>query len=300
MKNVFRTLGSVLLLSSVAILVGCQTMDKPPWELPPGVKTATVNGYPMAFVERGSGPTVVLVHGALNDYRYWSPQLDSLSSRYRVVAVSLRHYYPEAWKGEGKFSIAQHSQDLAAFIARLGEGPVDVVGWSRGGTVAVDMAHSHPELIRKLVLMDPAIYELLPGGQKNDRRANRARETQAFFGKGQMEEGLRFYFDSINGPGAWDRLPADQRRNRLDNAWTVLGDLTDVETVTCEDIGRMQMPVLLMAGENSPAVLKNLRVTFQKCLPSAASVTIPNANHQMSRTNPAAFDAALIQFLSIR
>ena len=298
MNDVFRQLGSILIFSSAAILAGCQTMDKPPWELPPGVKSAVINGYPMAYVERGSGPTVVLVHGELNDYRYWSPQLDTLSSRYRVVAVSLRHYYPEPWKGEGKFSIAQHSQDLAAFIERLGAGPVDVVGWSRGGAVAVDMAHSRPELIRKLVLADPALFELLPGGQKNDRRAKRARETQAFLEKGEMEEGLRYYFDGINGSGAWDRLPADQRGSRLDNAWTVLGDLTDVETVTCEDIGRLKMPVLLMEGETSPAVLKNLRLTFQKCLPSAASVTIPKANHQMSRTNPAAFDAALIRFLS--
>ena len=133
MNDVFRRLGSILIFSSAAILAGCQTMDKPSWELPPGVKSAVINGYPMAYVERGSGPTVVLVHGALNDYRYWSPQLDTLTSRYRVVAVSLRHYYPEPWKGEGKFSIAQHSQDLAAFIERLGAGPVDVVGWSPGG-----------------------------------------------------------------------------------------------------------------------------------------------------------------------
>ena len=120
MKSVFRWWAPVLILSSVAVISGCQTMVKPAWELPPGVRTAPINGYPMAYVERGSGPTVVLVHGSLNDYRYWTPQVDSLSARFRIVAISLRHYYPEPWKGEGKISIRQNSLDLAKFIERLG------------------------------------------------------------------------------------------------------------------------------------------------------------------------------------
>ena len=177
-------------------------------------------------------------------------------------------------------------------------GPVYLVGWSAGGTVVVDMASSRPDLIRKLVLMDPTLLELRPGGQKDDLRAKRILATKVYFDKGEMEEGLRFFFDDINGAGAWSRLPPEQRRNRLDNAWTVIGGLTDMETVTCADIGHFKMPVLLMTGENSPAWLKNIGATFQKCLSSARLVTIPKANHQMSQTNPVAFDAALIQFLS--
>jgi hypothetical protein len=81
--------------ASIALLGACQTIQKPDWNIPTGVKTLSVSGYPMAYVERGFGPTVVLVHGATSDYRYWAPQLESLPSRFRVVAVSLRHYYPE-------------------------------------------------------------------------------------------------------------------------------------------------------------------------------------------------------------
>ena len=45
-------------------------------------------------------------------------------------------------------------------------------------------------------------------------------------------------------------------------------------------------------------MLKNIGTAFQKCLPSVASVTIPNAAHQMNQMNPSAYDAALIKFLS--
>jgi hypothetical protein len=37
----------------------------------------------MAYYDRGLGPTVVLVHGSLSDYRYWMPQISSLSPHYR-------------------------------------------------------------------------------------------------------------------------------------------------------------------------------------------------------------------------
>jgi pimeloyl-ACP methyl ester carboxylesterase len=58
------------------------------------------------------------------------------------------------------------------------------------------------------------------------------------------------------------------------------------------------MPVLLMAGEQSPPLFKRAGAAAQKCLPSAGSVTIPKAGHQMNQLNPAAFDAALVKFLS--
>ena len=64
------------------------------WLLPEGVKTLAVNGYEMAYTERGSGPPVVLVHGAGWDFRYWDGQMEPFSAKHRAIAVSLRHYYP--------------------------------------------------------------------------------------------------------------------------------------------------------------------------------------------------------------
>jgi hypothetical protein len=67
------------------------------WLLPEGVKSIEVNGYPMAYHEGGSGMPLSLVH-----------------VQYSVIAVSLRHYFPEPWDGRGDdFSILQHADDLA-------------------------------------------------------------------------------------------------------------------------------------------------------------------------------------------
>ena len=107
------------------------------WALPEGVKTLAVNGYEMAYVERGSGPPLVLVHGAGLDFRYWAGQMEPFSVKYRTIAVSLRHYYPEPWRGDGEFSLNEHVADLIAFIKQLGAGSVHLVGHSRGATVAL-------------------------------------------------------------------------------------------------------------------------------------------------------------------
>ena len=63
------------------------------------------------------------MHGTFTDYRYWTPQMKAFAEKHRVFAVSLRHYFPEKWNGEGgKFSVRQHVEDLAEFVKKLNLG----------------------------------------------------------------------------------------------------------------------------------------------------------------------------------
>ena len=127
------------------------------WELPPQVKTRLVNGYEMAYLERGTGVPVILVHGSVSDYRYWITQIRPFSEHYRAISVSLRHCYPEPWDGTGDdFTIHQHLEDLSEFIRGLHAGPVHLVAHSYGADVALLLATVHSELLRSLVLAEPA------------------------------------------------------------------------------------------------------------------------------------------------
>ena len=111
-----------------------------------------VNGYDMAYLEVGQGPPLVCVHGSLCDFRIWSAVLGPLTQHHRVIAVSLRHFFPEHWDGIGDtYSIAQHVDDMIGFIERLDTGPVDLMGHSRGH-ISFRVAQRRPDLLRRLSL----------------------------------------------------------------------------------------------------------------------------------------------------
>jgi esterase len=281
----------------VPVLVASQ----PPWAVPAGVATVAVNGYPMAYLECGTGETVVLVHGSLSDYRYWTPQFSSPPPGFRLVAVSLRHFYPEPWNGkDDDFSVQVQAEDLAAFIERLGVGPVHLVAWSRGGAVALGAAKSRPDLVRKLVLMEPVISCLRPQDEtgKPDPAVARLEAVAAYYQKGYIEAGLQYFVDDLNGPGTWERRTDEQRQLARDNAWTLVRQLTDTDAVTPDDLRHMRMPVLLVGGERGPRYLALTMDAAQKRLPSVSRVTIANAGHLMNRDNPDEFNRALVAFLS--
>ena len=73
-----------------------------------------------------------------------------------MICVSLRHFFPEQWDGVGDtYSIAQHVDDVIAFIEKLDAGPVDLMGHSRGGHISFRVAQRRPELLRRLILAEP-------------------------------------------------------------------------------------------------------------------------------------------------
>jgi pimeloyl-ACP methyl ester carboxylesterase len=109
-----------------------------------------VNGYDMPYLDVGEDrgrPPLVCVHGSLNDFRVWGSVLGPLTQRHRMIAVSLRHFFPAQWDGVGDtYSIAQHVDDVIAFIEKLDLGPVDLMGHSRGGHICCRVAQQRPDL----------------------------------------------------------------------------------------------------------------------------------------------------------
>ena len=268
--------------------------------LPEGVETVEINGYPMAYLERGMGPTVVFVHGSLGDYRTWTPQTEALCKTFRVVAVSLRRAYPERWDGiGGGFSIEQHALDVAAFIECVGA-PVDLVAHSRGGVVAVEVARSRPELLRSLVLVEAGLDSLIraENDASPDPVQRLASEVMQHFKSGGIDEGLRHFTDTANFAGAWDKLPEALKQRRRDNAWTLAAQANERRpNFNCMDLGRLAMPVLMFVGELSTARNKAITAEMRRCLPGAQLVTMIGAAHSMITTHSADFNAALSVFL---
>jgi pimeloyl-ACP methyl ester carboxylesterase len=274
---------------------------KPSWSIPSDVKSELINGYRIAYKDEGQGTAIVFIHGANADYRSFGPQIVTLASSYRVIAPSLRHYYPEQWNGEGSdFSVEQHAADVAALIRMLNLGKVHLVGWSRGGAVAIEIAKAHPDLVRTLVMEDGAI--LMPVEETPERRndaefrANNNKAIQEHLQAGDPNKAAEVLVDGLTGPGAWLRLPEPRKQVVLDNIYTALGDKMIRPSTTCDQLKKFDFPVLLMTAEKSPKRYAFFYGEMKKCAAFPDPIVIPDAAHNIHGGNVDAYNKALMTF----
>ena len=282
-------------------LSACQTTTPLTWAVPPDAATQTVNGYPLAYSSRGTGPVVVFVGGVLTDYRIWRGALAKWEPDFQVVAVSPRHFYPEKWQGAGTdFTVLQHAKDLNAFIESKG-GPVFLVGWSYGAYIAYEAARTRPDLVKRLVLVEAPLYSMVTHADAvtDAVRLDRANITAQRYQAGDIDGGLNYAVDAINGPGAWAATPEPFRQLVRDNAWTVVGTGREsFPAVSCSEFGSLKMPVLLVQGELTTQAFHEVVAEESRCLPQARVVTIPKAGHASPLLNPDAFKSAATRFFT--
>jgi len=302
-KKSMRVLLITLTLIGLTSLLLLSAGAAPPWPIPDGVKTIEVNGYDMAYQETGSGIAIVLIHGSLTDYRTWKNQIPEFSKAYRVIAVSLRHHYPEKWNGTGSgYSIEQHASDVAALIKKLSLGRVHLLGHSRGGPVAVMVASLHPEVIRTLILEDGSIDSLLPDTPENQKRKAewmaRGDNALANLNAGEPEKAAQEWLDSYGGPGTWEKIPAVAKPIILDNIGSAT-DKGDRGKISCADIQKFSFPILLLTGEKSPKMYDEIFAILRQCNPDIpAPIIVPNGTHLMHSSNPAFFTETVLEFLN--
>ena len=265
-----------------------------------------VNGREMACVEEGSGPPLLLVHGALADLRFWAPQMAAFGRRHRAVAVSLRHHWPERWDGAGDgYGTELHAEDVAAFATALGAGPVRLVGHSRGGYVAFRVARRFPDRVRALVLAEPggrldaSLRPAAPARARSPAPPIAFGAAAERIRAGDTDGGLAVFVDALGGPGAWEGLSERARGAMRDNAGTLLGQLRERRPPFARaDAEAIGAPTLLVGAERSPPAYAEILDALERSLGDVRRVTIAGASHAMNRGNPAAFNAAVLDFLA--
>ncbi len=269
-------------------------------------KQMRVDGGEFAYLDQGSGPPVVLVHGSLGDFRTWWGQIGPLSTRYHVIAYSRRYHYPNEWVGDGSdYSAALHADDLSALIRSLRLGRVHVVAASFGAYTALVFAVRHPELVRTLVLGEPPLLPWLrwsPEGRRllDTFLAEVWEPAKRAFRRWDLAEGVKLFVDGVLGPGAFDRLSSTARQMLLDNAREMQAEAMAAEYFTplsCEDVGLITAPVLLLTGERSPKLFHKITDELERCVAHVERAVIKGASHGMHGDNPQVYTQAVLAFL---
>ncbi|KWC03057.1 alpha/beta fold hydrolase [Burkholderia ubonensis] len=270
----------------------------------PDLQFATLSsGISLPYVEQGTGAPMVFVHGSLCDYRYWDPQLAALSAHYRCIAPSLSHYWPAVEAGiQNEFSWQNHVDELAEFIDALDLGPVHLVGHSRGGSVAFNVARHHPHLVETLTLADPGG----PLQQEGVREATLppaaiALRTKAvsLIENGDVEAGLETFVDSVSIPGAWKKSTASFRTMAIDNASTLPKQLRDpLPAYSRDEAADVACRTLLIDGQRSPKMFRHNVDTLAQWIGDAQRQTVAGASHGMNAAAPGVFNRYVHEFIA--
>ncbi|MFA6541433.1 MAG: alpha/beta hydrolase [Bacteroidota bacterium] len=112
----------------------------------------SANGVDYWFEIRGKGDPLLLLHGGLMSTEAFGPVLTTLAETKRVIGIDLQGHGHTAL-GRKKIIPADIGRDLGVVLQKLGVRQTDVMGYSFGGAVGLQLAFQHPSLVRRLIVL---------------------------------------------------------------------------------------------------------------------------------------------------
>jgi pimeloyl-ACP methyl ester carboxylesterase len=255
---------------------------------------APVNGLEMYYEIWGEGEPLVLLHGGLGTAGMFGPLLPLLAAQQRVVAIDLQAHgrtadidRPMRWK--------QLADDVAELTRLLDLGPVRLMGYSMGGSVALRTAIEHPDLVQKLVLVSTAHRHdaWYPEIATNMRQM--AAPAAPYLKDSPMYQA---YVQVAPRPEEFPRL--------LDR----MGELVRQPYDWSDEVAALQMPVMLVYADHDSVPLSNVTEFFELLgggkedanwdrskMTAHRVAVLPGATHYDVFANPA-LAAAVTPFLT--
>jgi pimeloyl-ACP methyl ester carboxylesterase len=213
--------------------------------LAPRAGYAPVNGLNMYYEFHGSGPPLVLLHGAYMTIEGFGPLLNALAQNRQIIGVEQQGHGHTA-DIDRPITYEQMADDTAAALRHLGIDNTDVFGFSMGGGIALQLEIRHPDLVRKLIV---ASASYTSDGMHPELLAMFDAITPALFAGSPIEEA---YLRTAPHPEDFPNLV------------TKLKDL-DMTPFTWprEAIQAIAAPTLLIVGDSDAILLEHMVELFR-------------------------------------
>ena len=277
-------------------------------------RTVTANGIKQHWVEAGSGPPLILLHGFPLFWYQWRKMMPELSQHFRVIAPDLRGYGSTAKPPTG-YDKRTMAQDLKALLEHLGIGRAAIVGHDRGARVATRFAKDHPEMTSHLCVMDNiptlTIFETLDAERAKAQwwfLFNAVPGLPEMLIRGREEPWLRFIFSQWSyNPECISGLNFEVYLKNYQAAGAVEGALRDysagvldVEQDKADQDVKIAAPTLVLWGEESVAIkgLFDIKAVWSQMATHPNFVSIPQCSHLPPEEQPELVNRALLDFLS--
>jgi pimeloyl-ACP methyl ester carboxylesterase len=273
---------AIALLASSAVMAEARWQTLPPTPaLPKPAVTGTVrvNGARLWYAEwntSAAGTPVMLLHGGYANSNYYGHLVRDLTEHgYRVIAMDSRGH-GRSTRSAAPYSYHLMAEDVVGLLHALHVPRVSLVGWSDGGTTGYDLAIHHPDAIARLFA----------------------------FGANADLTGLKDGYDTASAFAAYlKRVPTEYKRLSPTPAdWAsfdaAVGKMWATEPAfTAEQLRSIRVPTTLADGEHDEGIRPEHLHYLSETIPGARLVFLPGVSHFAMLQDPAAFDAAVLEFL---
>lgn len=248
--------------------------------------------YRLHYLEAGSGPALVLVHGlGSNATQDWSRLLGPLARRFHVYAPDLPGFGESERPAAADYSIPMQVQAVREFMEAKGVRRARLAGVSMGGWIVSRLAGEHPELVERLVAVDAA-------GMRPDRP-----DIPAEVLLPRDEAGVRRLVATVrhNAPVPPWFVARDILRHLRRQEWVTRRALESMEQGRDwldGTLRRADMPVLVVWGRQDALIPVAYGVRLAAEFPRAQLSLLDGCGHVPMSDCPEAFDRAVIPFLT--
>lgn len=264
------------------------------------------NGIALNYVREGEGHSMILIHGAMGDYRSWQPQWDSFTRFFDCISYSRRYSHPNPNPlTDRSHNALVDAADLEMLMDALSIRSAILVGSSYGGFTALAMAVRAPERAAAVVSVEAPMMRYAALSESGAQIAeafleDAARPAREAFAMGDDARGVRILTSGIVGSSP-DAVPAAMLERRMMNARAARSlSLSDDEFpwLEPERLAALEMPVLLMSGEDTAPVHRAIFENVCKAIPQARVRIVADSGHSVSQQQSQIFNAEVLYFLA--
>jgi pimeloyl-ACP methyl ester carboxylesterase len=241
-------------------------------------KQLAANGISIHYAIYGHGSPVILLHGGLANSDYWGHQVKALAPHHRVIVMDSRGHGRTTRDGRS-YGYDLMADDVIALMDGLKIRKADIVGWSDGGIIGLDLAIRHPDRVGKIFAFaaNTQTSGVVDGVEKNSTFAA--------------------YIDRAGGEyRKYSATPKDYDVfvEQISKMWVDQPNWTDAQ------LKSIKSPVLVVDGDHDEAIKRAHTETIAATIPGAGLLILPNASHFAFLQDPAMFSFAILNFLGDR
>jgi pimeloyl-ACP methyl ester carboxylesterase len=236
---------------------------------------AKVDDVSLYYEVHGEGEPILLIHGGLSHAGYWSAQINDLARDYLVIAVDSR--------GHGRSSLSDKpitykllANDFLILLDKLNIQSTNILGWSDGGIIALELAIRAPKRLKKIIAFGANYH---PSGVKpNVTENSRFREF--------LIRANNDYLAMSPEPNRWSEF-----LKNITKMWSNEPNFSDLE------LQNITVPTLVLGGQQEEAVYPAHIEELSKKILNSKLIMIPETGHFAMLEKPEKFNEIVRSFL---